>query len=104
MRTTIQATGIHSLFNQSEWNGTPHELHVPLCDLDSKRALEEPQAFKVATLRAMRSFGLVNLYAFETLKGIHLFSPWLNTRRHAERFEESFHEWGSDGAHRRINY
>lgn len=100
MGDRIPCVGIHSLFAEPDRVGTDRERHAVLGDLDDKRALREPAAFRKDVRRAMRAHGIPSIYVLESRKGVQLFSPWLQSRRHTERFEEALEEWGSDGFHR----
>ena len=104
MKAKIECVGIHSLFFEAHRAGTDLERHVLLVDLDEKTALTDPRAFRVELRRAMRAHGIPDVWILETRKGVHVFSPWLQSRRHTERFEEALEAFGSDGFHRWMGY
>lgn len=101
-----RVTGMHSLFLDDR-QGTDEERHVILCDLDPSPQSRDPftdSRFRGDLRRAMRRFNVQDVYLFKTLKGMHVFSPCLVSRRQAERFEEDLEDYGSDGFHRFMCY
>lgn len=100
----LEAVGVHSLFSEADRNGTDRERHVSQLDLDSKEPLLKPREFREDALRAMRAHGLMDLYLFETRKGVHGWSPWLQSRRFAERFETAFFKWKGDDFHAQMGW
>lgn len=101
----LEAVGLHSLFWEDDRNGTDRERHVTQVDIDSHEPLRNPRKFREDALRAMRAHGLMDLYLFETRKGVHAWSPWLQSRRFAERFEVALgHDWKGDDFHAQMGW
>jgi hypothetical protein len=105
MARDLECVGMHSLFSEPDRNGTDRERHILQVDLDDKAALARPKEFREDVLRLMRSYGIMDTYVFETMKGVHLWSPWMNSRRFMERFSEDIgRRWGGDRIQRMVGW
>jgi len=103
MKLEVVAVGLHSL-HFDEFLGSPLERHVFFADLDSHLPGEKPAAFREAMRAAMHEFNVRVCYVFRTLKGYHVVSCDLGTRRETERFEERLRAWGADSMHGGMSY
>lgn len=88
----LVAVGYHSAVE-----GT--ELHVVMCDLDTKRPTKDPRGFRQIMQRVADKYRLGRVYVFETRKGFHAMSPSAVTLETARRIERDFTGWGADPVH-----
>jgi hypothetical protein len=93
----LECVGLCSLFSEADRNATERERHVGQVDIDNKSPLLHPKKFRQEVLRIMRAHGVMDAYVFETRKGIHVWTPWLQSFRFMLRFEKAFGAWTLDG-------
>lgn len=99
-----RVVGVSSLL-LDERQGTDGEKHVVFVDLDDREKVETRwEAFTQHLHRVSMRWGVGCWHLFRTLKGYHLFSPYLFSRRGTERIEEDLEAWGGDGFHRFMGY
>lgn len=101
----VVAVGVSSLHpDENQDGGEGISRHVFFGDLDSPLPSTQPVEFKRAVQAAMHEFGLRVCYVFRTLKGHHVASLDLGTRRETERFEERLGAFGRDSLHGSASY
>ena len=103
--TPVVAVGMSSLHpDEHQDGGEGVARHVFFNDLDTMLPRDDPSGFRRCLQAAMHEFGVRVCYVFRTLKGHHVVSCDLGTRRETERFEERLRAFGSDSMHRDMSY